>query len=410
MKNQNNGIRNCLGMFIHWGLYAQTGIQEQVYARMDWERERYEQLPQSFNPTEYDPEKWVLLAKEAGMKYICFTTKHHDGFCMWNTKYTDYSIMNTPYGKDVLKMLADACAKHGMKLSLYYSNPDWHHPYGYNPHSTHQWKAVMRDDPDTEIYRTYVKKQITELLTNYGEIYTLFWDIPPRIDDPSINQLVRRLQPNILINDRGFDKGDFSTPEREYESPEGTRFTRMTEACNSVGVQSWGYRTDEDFYSVRHLMCSIDRIMAMGGSYLLNVGPDKKGTITEEYASRIKKIGDWYRRMEGCLENTEADTFDYQVRNDRAPIAVKKNGKTYLHFCDGICSTAIYLKAWPAMPKNIRLMNTGEKLSFGIETLPEFYSGNTGKSETSYFHIRNIPIDDLSQEPIVIEVEWETPK
>lgn len=314
--------------------------------------------------------------------------------------------MHTPYGKDVLKLLADACAKHGMKLSLYYSNPDWHHPYGYNPNSTHQWKAVMREDPDTEIYRTYIKDQITELLTNYGEIYTLFWDIPPQIEDPSINQLARRLQPDILINDRGFDKGDFSTPEREFQSIGGTRFTRMTEACNSVGVQSWAYRKDEDFYSMRHLMGSIDRIMAMGGSYLLNVGPDAKGTITEEYAARIRRIGDWYRRMEGCLENTDEDPFDYQVKHERSLIAVKKNGKTYLHFYNGISSSALYLKAWPAVPKAVRLMNTGENLPFCVEALPDCFSMETGKAETPYLHIRNIPVDALSQEPIVVELEW----
>ena len=132
---------NKFGMFIHWGLYGATGVQDQVFARMDWPREKYEGLMQSFNPVKYDPEKWVLLAKDAGMEYICFTTKHHDGFCMWDTAYSDYKITNTPYGKDVLKMLADACQKHGMKLSFYYSCPDWNHPYGYNPASTHQWKA-----------------------------------------------------------------------------------------------------------------------------------------------------------------------------------------------------------------------------------------------------------------------------
>ena len=281
---------NKFGMFIHWGFYALTGIQEQAFARMDIPREKYEALMHEFNPTEYDPEKWVLLAKEAGMEYICFTTKHHDGFCMWDTAYTDYKITNTPYGKDTLKMLADACQKHGMLLSLYYSNPDWHHPNGYNPASTHQWKAITDNGVDTETYRKYVKDQVRELLTNYGPIYTFFWDIPPKAYDPSFNELIRELQPGIYINDRGYDAGDFSTPEREYTATGSQRFTRMTEACNSVGVQSWGYREGEDFYSLRHLTTSIDRIMAMGGSYLLNVGPDAKGVITEEYAERIRAV------------------------------------------------------------------------------------------------------------------------
>ena len=396
---------NKFGMFIHWGFYALTGLQEQAFVRYNLDRESYEALQHQFDPVKYDPEQWVLLAKEAGMKYICFTAKHHDGFCMWDTKYTDYNIMNTPYGKDVLKMLADACRKHGMLLSLYYSNPDWHHEYGYNPASSHQWKSVQTEKVDTEIYREYIKNQVTELLTNYGPIYTMFWDIPPRIEDPSLNKLVRKLQPGIYINDRGWDAGDFSTPEREYKTTEGSRFTRMTEACNSVGQQSWGYREQEDFYSIRHLTTSIDRIMSMGGSYLLNAGPSAEGEITEEYARRIRKVGDWYNRMEGCLECAEADEFPYEARHNNC-IATKKNGKTYLHFYESIISTAVALKTYPNCPKSVRLMNTGKQLPFKEEVLPEFFNGETGQAETVFLHIWDIPIDNLSQEPIVLEIVW----
>lgn len=395
---------NKFGMFIHWGLYAQTELQDQAIVRYDMKREDYESLINKFNPVRYDPEKWVLLAKEAGMKYICFTTKHHDGFCMWDTKYTDYNIMNTPYGKDVLKMLADACEKHGMLLSLYYSNPDWHHEFGYNPASSHQWRAHQRENPNTDIYREYIKNQVTELLTNYGKIYTFFWDIPPRIEDPSMNELVRKLQPGILINDRGWDKGDFSTPEREYRSTSGTRFERMTEACNSLGEQSWGYRKDEDFYSHRHITSSIDRIMAMGGSYLLNVGPSPLGEITDEYSKRLRRVGEWYNRMGGALECHEADTFDYGVKNNEC-ITTKKNGKSYFHFPAGLISSAVAIKNYPFEPKSVRLLNTNANLSYKIERLPEFFDGHTGIAYT-YLHISGIPIDELSLEPIVIEIEW----
>ena len=396
---------NKLGLFIHWGLYAMTGLQEQAIARYSMDRTEYENLMNSFNPVKYDPEQWVIMAKNAGMKYICFTTKHHDGFCMWDTKYTDYNIMNTPYGKDVLKMLAEACEKHGMLLSLYYSNPDWHHPNGYNPKSTHQWRCVQKETVDTEAYRVYVKNQLTELLTNYGKIYTMFWDIPTQIYDPSMNEHIRSLQPDILINDRGWDKGDFSTPEREYEAPEGTRFTRMTEACNSFGQQSWGYRAGEDFYSFRHLTTSIDRIMSMGGSYLLNVGPSPEGEITREYATRLRRIGDWYLRMEGCLEEAETDPFDYNSVGNSC-IATTKNGKTYLHFYEGTVSSAVALGKYPAMPKKVRLMNTGEYLNFGADYLPEFFDGETGSCKIKYLHITGIPVDDLASEPIVLEIEW----
>ena len=368
---------NKFGMFIHWGLYSLTGLHEQAFARYGMDRMEYETLQRQFDPQTYDPEQWVLLAKEAGMKYICFTTKHHDGFCMWDTKYTDYNVMNTPYGKDVLKMLSEACKKHGMLLSLYYSNPDWHHEYGYNPSSTHQWRARQTETVDTQRYREYIKNQVTELLTNYGSIYTWFWDIPPKIEDLSLNELVRKLQPNIYINDRGWSKGDFSTPEREEATVQGASFSNMTEACNSVGEQSWGYRVDEDFYSVRRLTTAIDAIMSRGGSYLLNVGPTNDGTIAPSYAKKLRAIGNWYKKMEGCLECAEADLFPYEIRQNKY-FAAKKNGKTYLHFYEGTVSSAVALKKYPAFPKSVRLMNTGSILPFKEELLPGFYDGKTG--------------------------------
>ena len=396
---------NKLGMFIHWGIYALTGLQEQALARYGLDKKYYEGLAKEFNPIDYDPEKWVLLAKKAGMKYICFTAKHHDGFCMWDTKFTDYNIMNTPYGRDTLKMLSDACKKHGMLLSIYYSNPDWNYKYGYNPASTHQWYAVNKEAPDVEKYKEYVKDQVTELLTNYGPIYTFFWDIPPKVYDPSLNELVRRLQPGIFINDRGWSEGDFSTPEREFQAADGGYFTRMTEACNSVGQQSWGYREKEDFYTKRHLCCSIDKIMSMGGSYLLNVGPDAKGVITEKYEKKLMEVADWYNRMGGCLECAEADGFDYGVKHNVC-VATKKNGKTYLHFYNGIISDAVALKSFPSLPKSIRLMNTGEYLEYVIEPLPDVRNEQMGRSDVSLLHIYGIPSDELVSEPIVLEIEW----
>ncbi len=399
--------KNKLGMFVHWGIYALTELQDQAFVRYNMPREEYEALALQFNPVNYDPEKWVLLAKEAGMKYICFTTKHHDGFCMWDTKYSSYNIMNTPYGKDVLKLLAQACEKHGMLLSLYYSIPDWHHPQGFNPKSTHQWRAKNVNKPDFEVYKTYIKNQITELMTNYGRIYTLFWDIPPKVEDRSFNELVRSLQPGIYINNRGFDQGDFSTPEREYQRDDNlVRFPSMVEACNSIGSQSWGYRKEEDFYSYRYLMSSISKIMARGGSYLLNIGPKADGSLDPAHAERIRYIGDWYNRMGGCLEEHEADDFDYQVHKSGSWITTQKTGKTYFHFYNGLQSSAVSVKNYPNLPKAVRLMNTGAELPFAVQVLPEYFNGKTGVAEHAYLHIRNIPVDDLGVEPVVLEVQW----
>ena len=406
--------KNKFGMFIHWGIYALTELQDQAFTRYGLDREEYEGLAKKFNPEKYNPEEWVLLAKEAGMEYICFTTKHHDGFCMWDTKYTDYNIMNTPYGKDVLKMLAEACEKHGMRLSLYYSNPDYHHPCAYNPLSILQAGSVNKDlehfYENFAQYKIFIKDQITELLTNYGKIYTLFWDIPPKMRDDSMNAYVRSLQPDILINNRGFDPGDFATPEREY-GKDGSKepFAKMTEKCNAIDTQSWGYRRDSDFYSYRYLLSDIDKIMVRGGSYLLNIGPRADGTLDPVHVARIKRIGDWYNRMEGCLKEHEPDPVTYSIRQDKPWdewIAVCKNGKTYLHCYNGINATAITMGKFPGMPKAVRLMNTGEQLPFRVQRLPNYFIGDTCRAEQAYLRIYNIPVDELEQEPIVLEIQW----
>ena len=394
---------NKLGMFIHWGIYAETGLHEQALARYNIPFEEYDDLVERFNPTEYNPEEWVLLAKKAGMQYICFTAKHHDGFCMWDTKYTDYNVMNTPYKKDVLKMLADACAKHGMRLSLYYSNPDWHHENAYNPYSTHQWRARYPQCSDLEKYRAFIKNQLRELLTGYGKIYTLFWDIPPHVLDESINTYVRSLQPDILINDRGWDKGDFSTPERDV--PEGERFERMTEACQSVGEQAWGYRENEDYFSVRFLTQSIDKIMAMGGSYLLNVGPMPNGKIPQKAQDILERVGDWYVRMGGVLEDHKP--YPSVIRLQHTPcIATVKNGKTYLHLYEGAISSSINFDVAPAfVPKSAKLINDGRTLGVRFGLLPG-WGGAHGRANGPFLSITDIPCDEFANEPLVIEIEW----
>jgi len=397
METSNN--KNKLGLFIHWGVYSVLGLHEQALSRYHLDAEKYEAMAMKFNPVAYDPEKWVLAAKNAGFQYICFTAKHHDGFCMWDTKFTNYNIMNTPYGQDVLKMLADACQKHGILLSIYYSNPDWHCEYGYNPAASrvHQRASKNKDKPDVPKYTEYVKNQIRELMSNYGKIYTLFWDIPPFVVDESVNQLVRSLQPEIYINDRGYDAGDFSTPERDYAAIGGSRFRRMTEACNSIGVQSWGYRYNEDYYSVRYLTCCIDRIMAMGGSYLLNVGPKADGSLGEIAYDRLAKVGDWYNRMGGCLEQTQEDSWEYDICTNPY-IVNRKDGKSYFHFYEGLPANGVVFQKYPSLPKSVRLVNTNSQLSFAIEDMPMISEG--------CLHISQIPIDELQSEPIVIEIEW----
>lgn len=393
------------GLFIHWGLYALTAYQEQVRARLRLPRADYYRLMAAFNPVHFDPDAWVDLAWQAGMRYICFTAKHHDGFCLWDTHQTEFNIMNTPYGQDVLRLLADACARRGMKLSIYYSIPDWNHPNAYNPASSHQCPPEAGDQPDSVRYRAFVKDQITELLTQYGPIYTLFWDIPPHIDDPSINAYVRQLQPGILINDRGYDAGDFSTPERRV--PEGNRFSRMTEACQSVGRQSWGYRWQEDYYTTRHIKCSIDKIMAMGGSYLLNIGPMADGRIDPVSQSMIHSVGDWYGRIGESLTGTEPLADPLCDSSSGQPfLAVTKGDTWYLHFHDGLIAGGVTLKPLQKNPRSVVLLNDGSPVEHAVTTLPTSWQWDTCELDPPWLHLFNLPAEKFCHEPVVIKICW----
>ena len=188
--------------------------------------------------------------------------------------------------------------------------------------------------------------------------------------------------------------------------PEGSRFTQMTEACQSVGEQSWGYRRMEDYYSARFLMSSVDKIMAMGGSYLLNAGPMPSGKIPPQTQRLIRRVGDWYTRMEGNLENTEQDPYPYRINAPDPFVAVRKNRKTYLHFYQGLSVTAVNFFDAPGVPRSARLLNSGLPLAVRNEKLPT-YIGENGRANGPFPAVFGIPADDYPAEPIVIEIEWE---
>lgn len=398
------GMPHKFGMFVHWGIYSLTGYHEQVRWRFFTPRAEYRKLMNEFNPVKYDPDEWVRLAKDAGMEYICFTTKHHDGFCMFDTKYTDFNIMNTPYHRDVLKELSEACARGGLALSLYYSNPDWDYKYGYNSRSSHQMPE-KGDAEDIEKLKEFQKNQIRELLTNYGKIYTFFWDIPTNISDPSMNEFIRSLQPDILIDDRGWgDKGDFSTPERFV--PDGHKFERMTEACQSVGEQSWGYCSDEDYFTNRYLTASIDKIRAMDGSYLLNVGPMPDGRIPERSAEIVRRVGKWYNSVKEAF-----DAEPYLLEN-RALVCTKRGSTLYVHIPDGLNARGLTLKPIDVLPKSVTLLNDGRSLKYSITPRPEDkgWSAPDNILRRQTLHIFDIPADEFADETMVLRIELDEGK
>lgn len=371
------------GMFIHWGPYSVTGWQEQYRMRRGISRSEYRRITERFKPFGGRPENWVKLAADAGAEYICFTSKHHDGYCMWNTEQTDFNIYRTT-GRDILYELADACLKHDIALSIYYSIPDWNHPNAYNEKSSHQCPPEAGDKPDDMKYREFVRAQTKELLTGYGDIYTWFWDIPPRVYDPSMNEYLRELQPDLLINDRGWSEGDFSTPERTV--PEGDEFPGYTEACQSVGANSWGYRQNEDYYTPSFIVRSMDKIMLMGGSYLLNVGPDADGVIPKEAADIFLACGEWYKKVKEAYFESAA------INELSSPLFFTNggDGRYYIHVNTPLISSGLNLSPFCSLPESVTLLNTGKAVDFCLEPYPGDFTGCFGEMKPPSLRLRNL--------------------
>ena len=394
------------GMFVHWGLYALPAWQEQILWRGNMTRLEYERLAGSFDPNAFDPEEWLDIAEAAGMSYLVFTTKHHDGFCMFDTGATEYRITNTPYGRDIVKELTDACHRRGFLVGFYYSLPDWHHPNYPNRGRHHEMFGPRKtDEPDETAYLAFVREQVTELCSNYGELCAFFWDVNVAgFNDPTLNELIRKLQPKAVINDRGPGPGDYSTPERHV--PPGRAFQTPTEACQSMGRESWGYRDDEDYYSHGHLMRSIDRILAMDGNYLLNVGPRADGSFPAECIDGLQRIGDWWRRVHTAFTGThpcsdmlrtpETHLFRYE------DLLLTRRGNTfYAHASDPLQTGAMVLDGFEAVPERARLLNDGRSLQATVDIIPWRWQ------ERPCLRISGIPVNDVTDEPLIVEFSFD---
>jgi alpha-L-fucosidase len=307
------------GMFIHWGVYsvpAGTYKGEKIQGIGEWIMKRaqipvadYQQYAEQFNPVNYDPDAWVRMAKDAGMKYIVITAKHHDGFAMFDTGVSDWSIVKaTPYGKDVLKPLAEAARKHGIKLGFYYSQAqDWHHPGGAARDG--HWDEAQDGDMD-EYIKTIAVPQIRELFTNYGEVSVLWWDTPDGMTPERasmFNGLVD-LQPGIIVNNRllrGVD-GDLRTPEQHVPA---TGLDYDWEACMTMNT-TWGYKSyDDEWKSSEQLIRNLVDIASKGGNYLLNVGPMANGEIPQASIDRLKDVGEWMKVNSASIYGTSASPF-----------------------------------------------------------------------------------------------------
>ena len=316
------------GMFIHWGLYAQAARHEWVKKRERISDEDYQKYFEMFNPDLFDPADWAKKAKAAGMKYAVITTKHHEGFNMFKSDYTDYNIMNTPYGKDIIKEWVDAFRAEGLGIGFYYSLIDWHHPEytidRVHPQSvsTQEEYDELNKDRDMSVYREYLKNQVREILTNYGKVDILWLDysFPGRFgkskDDwgsVELMEMVRKLQPEILVNDRADIKDyaggwDFTTPEqfKVQKWPEENGIKIPWETCQTFSG-SWGYYRDEHTWKdTKQLLVLLIESVSKGGNVLLNVGPTARGTFDHRADHALVEMGKWMkvnsRSVYGCTE------------------------------------------------------------------------------------------------------------
>jgi alpha-L-fucosidase len=345
------------GMFIHWGLYAQAARHEKVKKNENMSDEVYQKYFDIFNPDLFNPTEWAKKAKAAGMKYAVITTKHHDGFCMFESEYTDYDIMNTPYGKDIIKEWIEAFRAEGLGVGFYYSIIDWHHPeftidrvYPKKTNYTQEEYDELNKNRDMSIYREYLKNQVREILTNYGKVDVLWLDYsyPGKFgkdkDDwgsVELLKMVRKLQPEILVNDRldlkDYEGGwDFTTPEqfKVQKWPEENGVRIPWETCQTFSG-SWGYYRDEyTWKDKKQLLVLLIESVSKGGNVLLNVGPTARGTFDDRADKALAEMGEWMkfnnRSIYGCTQAPD----EFETPENTLLTYNPKTNRLYVHLLD----------------------------------------------------------------------------
>ncbi len=323
-------VHDRFGMFIHWGLYALAARHEWVKSREKIDNEAYQRYFDHFDPDLYDPRAWARAAREAGMKYVVITTKHHEGFCLWNSQYTDYKAPNTPAKRDLLKPFVEAFRAEGLRIGFYYSLIDWHHsdfPIDiFHPLRDHPNVAQLNAGRDIRRYAAYMRNQVRELLTGYGSVDIIWFDFsyPNRAynglpgkgradwESEALLRLVRDLAPDIIVNNRldlPTEFADVHTPEqfqpREWVHVDGEPV--VWETCQTFSG-SWGYHRDEmTWKSPEQLIQMLINSVACGGNLLMNVGPTARGTFDDRALAALRVYADWMRlhsrAIYGCTQS-----------------------------------------------------------------------------------------------------------
>jgi alpha-L-fucosidase len=359
------------GMFIHWGLYSvPAGVWKGKQSKhigewlmLDYKIPvaEYGALAEQFNPVKFNARRIVRLAKDAGMKYIVITSKHHDGFAMFHSRASSYNIFDaTPFKRDPLAELARACREQGIKLGFYYSQAqDWHHPGGAATRGGH-WDPAQEGSMDDYIDKVAVP-QVREILSNYGPVAVLWWDTPKDMTPARVKKFLAllKLQPRLITNNR-LDKdkltGDFSTPEQKI--PATGIPGEDWETCMTMN-HTWGYKSfDHDWKSTEMLLRNLIDIASKGGNYLLNVGPTSEGLIPEPSVERLQAIGRWMKVNGEAIYGTSASPFDQAPKWGRV---TQKDKKVYLHVFDWPKDGKLSAPAMKTKPTKVYLLSDPDK-------------------------------------------------
>jgi alpha-L-fucosidase len=348
------------GMFVHWGLYSQLGRHEWVMNRECIPKKEYERLAKTWKVKKRPAREWARLAKKAGMKYMVMTTKHHEGYCLWDTEMTDYNAVNHTPGRDLVREYVDACREFGLRIGFYYSLMDWHHPDG---------KRCERSEPARRRFVDFTHGCVRELMTNYGRIDVLWYDVsqplrgPGKWESRKMNRMVRKLQPHIIMNNRSQLPEDFGTPEERIQAAEAGR---AWEACMTFNG-SWGwmpYAPAEDWHSTRKVIQMLNQVASGGGNLLLNIGPEPDGSVPPEATKQLTPVGRWLARN-GEAVYGKVDRLD-GLRGMPTGWWTRK-GRTGYFWCSRWPGSELSIGGLKTKVKRVSLVPTGRRVKFTQE-------------------------------------------
>ena len=349
------------GMFIHWGLYSVVGRHEWVMEEEAIPVAEYEQLAKRFTPKPNAARAWAKLARQAGQKYMVMTTKHHEGFCLFNTQLTNYCAPKQACGRDLVHEFVEAARAEGMHVGFYYSLMDWHHPDG---------ARCATDEAARRRFVDYIHGQVRELCSNYGKLDVLWYDVnwpltPEGWESEKMNKMVRELQPEIIINNRSGLPEDFATPEQRIQAE-----NRAWEACMTMN-DSWGYqRADDAWKTPKTVVRNLTTCARDGGNYLLNIGPKPDGSIPEESVAILTETGKWMDRNGSSIYTAER---------------CKVNRSTYANFTRKGNTLFMHVYFWPgeyvaisglqAKVRSAKLLASGKPVEFSQDEFRTRFTG-----------------------------------